>query len=91
MCQTFIIKMEIVFEKTVAAFSLAVLLFFVLICIQPFKIFYRRGRLSLLITLWNILISPFGQVKFRHFFLADILTSMTQPLRDLGYIGCFFF
>jgi hypothetical protein len=83
--------MEIIFEKTVAAFSLGVLIFFIIFCIQPFKFFYRRARLSLVITLWQIVISPFGQVKFRHFFLADILTSMTQPLRDLGYISCFFF
>jgi glucan phosphoethanolaminetransferase (alkaline phosphatase superfamily) len=36
-------------------------------------------------------ISPFGLVRFRHFFLADVLTSLVQPLRDLGFIGCFFF
>jgi len=85
------VKMEMLFEKTVAAFTLGVLIFFVFICVQPFRIFYRRGRLSLLSTLWTIVISPFGLARFRHFFLADVLTSMIQPIKDLGYIGCFFF
>jgi hypothetical protein len=91
MCETFLNKLELVFEKTLAAFTLLVLLSIVLLCVQPFKVFYKKGRISLLSTLWNILISPFGQVKFKHFFLADVLTSMAQPLRDLGYMGCFFF
>ncbi len=78
MSQTFIIKMEsFIFQKSVAAFTLVVLLIFIAICIQPFRIFYRRGRYQLLLTLWNIVISPFGLVRFRHFFLADILTSLT--------------
>ena len=92
MSQTFIIKMEnFIFQRSVAAFTLAVLVFFIVICLQPFKMFYRRGRYQLLLTLWNIVISPFGLVRFRHFFLADILTSLSQPFRDLGLVSCFFF
>lgn len=91
LCQTFLNKLELVFDRFFAAFTLLLLLSILLLCIQPFKAFYKRGRLSLLSTLWNIVISPFGQVKFKHFFLADVLTSMAQPLRDLGYVGCFFF
>lgn len=29
-------------------------------------------------------------VRFRHFFLADVITSLVLPLKDVGYIGCFF-
>lgn len=41
-------------------------------------------------VLINIFVSPFGIVKFKHFFLADILTSMVYPLKDMGSIVCFF-
>jgi hypothetical protein len=60
-------------------------------CILPFHVFYLRARIDLAITLWHILISPFGVVKFKDFFLADIITSFVVPLKDLGNIGCFFF
>lgn len=29
-------------------------------------------------------------VRFRHFFLADILCSMVQSIKDIGYIACLF-
>ena len=59
--------------------------------VMPFDILYRSARWELLKTLWNILISPFGQVKFRHFFMADILTSITIPVADICTSVCFFF
>lgn len=71
--------------------TLIVLLIFIAICFQPFHIFYQRARLDLLIVLWHIFISPFGIVRFKHFFLADILTSFVNPFKDLGYMGCFYF
>jgi hypothetical protein len=33
-------------------------------------------------------VSPFGQVKFKHFFLADIITSLGVTLKD--FISIFF-
>lgn len=42
-------------------------------------------------VLWNILISPFGVVRFKHFFMADILTSFVNPLKDVGYMSCYYF
>ena len=75
MSQTFILKMEFLFEKAIAAFTLGVLGLFALLCFQPFHFLFKRGRVALALTLWNILISPFGLVRFRHFFLADIVTS----------------
>jgi len=62
-----------------------------LMCLIPCHVFYLRARIDLAITLWHILISPFGVVKFKDFFLADILTSFVVPLKDLGNVGCFFF
>jgi hypothetical protein len=75
MSQTFILKMEFLFEKAVAAFTLGILCIFAFMCVQPFHCLFKGGRVALAQTLWNILISPFGLVRFRHFFLADIITS----------------
>ena len=57
---------------------------------MPVHCFYFRGRVQLAKTLWHILISPFGKVRFRHFFLADIITSMTGPLQHLFIIACYY-
>ena len=35
----------------------------------------------------QIFIAPFGKVRFRDFFLADVITSMSTPLADLGLIS----
>ena len=32
------------------------------------------------------MISPFGTVRFKDFFLADVITSMSTPLADIGLI-----
>ena len=34
-------------------------------------------------TLCHIVVSPFGQVKFKDFFMADIMTSMVPTIRDI--------
>jgi len=34
--------------------------------------------------------SPFGKVRFKDFFFADILTSITTPLADMGFIYVYF-
>jgi len=33
------------------------------------------------------LIAPFGTVRFRDFFFADVITSLTTPLKDIGFIA----
>lgn len=57
---------------------------------MPVHCFYFRGRVQLAKTLWHIIISPFGKVRFRHFFLADILTSMTGPLQHMFIVACYY-
>lgn len=37
-------------------------------------------------VLYNIIISPFGLVNFKYFFLADVITSMGEVLKDLCYV-----
>jgi hypothetical protein len=51
---------------------------------------FRQARFKLLKTLFNILISPFGEVKFKDFFLADVLTSLSIPLGDIQVFSCYF-
>jgi EXS family len=85
-----VVKLKYIFEKPAAGFALAVLVIFMGLCFAPFHCFYQRARKELLVVLWHIVISPFGLVRFKHFFLADILTSFVIPLKDVGTIFCFF-
>lgn len=84
------IKLDYLFDEPAAGFTLAALMLFLVICFLPFHILYLKARKNLLEVLWNIFISPFGIVKFKHFFLADIITSFVNPLKDLGATGCYF-
>ena len=94
MCLTWqvaMIKLQPQFQDSkVQYFSVVLLVLFLALCLMPIHCFYFRGRIQLAKTLWNILISPFGKVRFRHFFLADVITSMTGPLQHLMYIACFY-
>jgi len=73
-----------------ASFALLCLIIFLLICLMPFHIFYLKARIQVAKTLGQIFISPFGKVRFRHFFLADVLTSIISPLQNLMIMGCFY-
>lgn len=61
---------------------LALMVFFFVLFV-PFDVFYYKLRLELFRTIWQIIISPFGTVDFRHFFIADVLTSLSRPISDL--------
>ena len=61
-------------------------LFFILMCFNPMDCFYRQARKELAWALLQVLFAPFGTVRFRDFFLADVITSMTTPLKDMGFI-----
>lgn len=84
------VKLEIGFFDDYATFTLLCLLLFILFCVNPFKLFYRSTRKQILITLGHIVVSPFGLVRFRHFFLADVLTSIITPLQQTMIIYCYF-
>ncbi len=73
-----------------AGFTLLALLLTIGMCLNPFNCLFRTDIILLWKTFLNILIAPFGLVQFRHFFLTDILTSLVQSLRDIGFIVCFF-
>ena len=78
--QTIKIKLELGFFDDYATFTLILLLMFLFACLAPLNIFYAQTRLNILYTLGQIFLSPFGLVRFRHFFLADVITSITTPL-----------
>ena len=54
----------------------------ILLWINPFNVLYRSARYGIFKVLLNIIISPFGLVNFKYFFLADIITSLGVPLKD---------
>lgn len=74
------IKIFITNPERLQIFTILLLVLFILICLNPMHCFYQRARVATGVTLWNILISPFGLVRFRHFFLADVITSMVTPI-----------
>ena len=76
MGQIMVSKLEYLFDPPNAICPLALITIFIILCFLPFHVFYLRTRKELSRVLFNILLSPFGTVKFKHFFLADILTSM---------------
>jgi xenotropic and polytropic retrovirus receptor 1 len=71
-------------------FPLSLLVFTLLKLFAPLQYFsYWQSRKPLLNTLANIVIAPFGRVRFMDFFVADILTSMVKVMVDLVYDLCF--
>ena len=77
-------------DSTVQYFSITLFAIFLLLCIMPIHCFYLRARKQVAKSLWETLISPFGRVKFRDFFLADIITSMTGPIQHMFIIACYY-
>jgi len=51
---------------------------------------YRTARIELLWTILQIAIAPFGTVRFRDFFFADIITSIGKTLNDIGFITVYY-
>ena len=60
----------------------------VLLMVNPIDWMYKPFRFELLYCLYQNIIAPFGLVRFKEFFLGDILTSMVKPLIDVYCIGC---
>jgi hypothetical protein len=90
LAQFYIIKYQYFFDSNIAFFSMILLVLLTLICVAPMKIFHKIARFELFKALYNIIISPFGLVKFRHFFLADILISFVYTLKDINLAIVFF-
>lgn len=57
---------------------------------NPLNLLYRVTRIEIIKVLGHILIAPFGPVKFRDFFLADVITSAKLMLSDATLMVCFY-
>jgi len=54
----------------------------------PVKWFYGKARFWLIHTLGRIAIAPFCAVKFKDFFIADQLTSLSNVLFEIQFVVC---
>lgn len=83
MFQAFIVKLDYTFHPARGYGVIALITILTLMCCVPIHVFYMRTRIELFKTLMHIVVSPFGPVKFKDFFLADILTSLTNTIKDM--------
>ena len=86
-----LVKFKLFGPNNPSIFSFFLFLFLLIFIFFPFNFCFRKTRIEFVKALAHIIIAPFGLVKFRHFFLADILTSLTKPLQDFPMCACFFF
>lgn len=64
--------------------------FLVMIMFNPLKVLYRVARMEICCVLGNLIIAPFGLVKFRHFFLGNVIESSKLMLNDMDAMICFY-
>lgn len=69
------------YKKIVGIFMTVLL---IILWIQPTKYIYKRVRYSTIRAFWNVIIAPFGSVKFKAYILAEIMTDCIIPLEDVG-------
>jgi len=70
-------------------FAIGLVTIFVIFFFNPFDIFYREMRVKIYTIFIQNFLSPFTNVKFKNFFLSEILTSLIIPMRDLVSLGCY--
>eukprot|EP00698_Gefionella_okellyi_P025374 TRINITY_DN925_c0_g1_i2.p1 TRINITY_DN925_c0_g1~~TRINITY_DN925_c0_g1_i2.p1 ORF type:complete len:457 (-),score=56.42 TRINITY_DN925_c0_g1_i2:10-1380(-) len=83
-------KRKLDFHIAANVYPLILMCILVAVLICPFNIFERSARWGMAQSLFHVMISPFGRVRFREFLLGDYLTSMYKPLIDISYSICFF-
>ena len=66
------------------------IVFLVLIMFNPLRILYPKVRKEICIVLGHIIVAPLGLVRFRHFFLADVITSAKLMFNDTDAMFCFY-
>ena len=73
-------------DKVVGLTMWLIILLFV---VNPFNILLRRGRISFILVVVRILISPFPVVPFGDFWFADQLNSTVALLLDVQFLLCY--
>lgn len=80
------IKMYRVFFDAPIWPTFIIVVFMIVYCLQPCcKCGYRTARKQIGITLYEIIKAPFGRVRFRDFFMADVICSATVTLNDAAF------
>ena len=57
---------------------------------NPFNFLYKTTRFEIIKIVGRIIVAPFKPVKFRDFFLADVITSAKLILIDSSATFCFY-
>lgn len=74
-------------------FKIAIIMTIVFLALwfNPIKgMIHRRLRFATLITLYNVIIAPFGNVEFKTYLLAEILTDCPIVIADTGKVALYF-
>jgi len=71
-------------------YPLILILFNVTLILAPFRALHRRSRFLLFKTIFNVIISPFGDTHFLALYVGDILCSLVKTLFDFEYTICYY-
>jgi xenotropic and polytropic retrovirus receptor 1 len=69
-------------------FGIVVLIAFFIVYFNPIKLFQSVIRFQTIIAAFNCLYSPFSEVRFLEFFVADVMCSLIKPFVDIALITC---
>eukprot|EP01095_Lingulamoeba_sp_RSL-Kostka_P002199 TRINITY_DN13073_c0_g1_i1.p1 TRINITY_DN13073_c0_g1~~TRINITY_DN13073_c0_g1_i1.p1 ORF type:complete len:685 (+),score=169.74 TRINITY_DN13073_c0_g1_i1:122-2176(+) len=71
-------------------FPLIILVLLFCVLFNPFNFNFRKSRIKLLLTIFQVIITPFGRINFLEFFIGDVLTSLVKTIQDLTYSSCYY-
>jgi membrane protein DedA with SNARE-associated domain len=69
-------------------FTTGLVVTFIILIANPYDTLFKTARIQLLKTIEQVMIAPLGKVRFRHFFLADIMTSIASILSEISLMYC---
>lgn len=67
--------------------TITIITLFVALWLNPIDIMYRAIRYDVLEAIMNIVIAPFGNVKFKTYLIAEIFTDCFISIQDVGRIA----
>jgi xenotropic and polytropic retrovirus receptor 1 len=81
-----VIKAYLPFEQDL--FAIIMLVVFSVIFFNPIKLFQSVIRIQTIVAAFNWLFSPFSEVRFLEFYVADVMCSLAKPFIDIALITC---
>lgn len=79
-----------VFNIRPEIYPLVLIVFNITLVLAPFRALHRRSRFLLFKTIYNVIISPFGDIHFLTLYVGDILCSLVKTIFDIEYTICYF-